>query len=161
MPINPEWREAVREAFAGRRQVDVAEVTGISQPWVNMIANGRIPTRETLALLCDRLAVGADLRARLFRLAGQVDPAAPDSPSPAEALLAGLRALDAEFGQPVMFSTEEVRGEPLTHARVAQILAAIREELESRRGSTPPPAGGTPRKRPNGPGGGQQLAAAW
>lgn len=130
------WRETVREMYGGREDAEVARLTGVSQPWVNQIRNGRIPSRRTLAAIADTLKPARDMRSRLFRMAGYVDPlAALDEPpyDPDAAFMEGVRQLREEFGGDYQFSLGEFPFSEATPEEIEAALAAIRARLEERR----------------------------
>jgi transcriptional regulator with XRE-family HTH domain len=91
------WRSLVRRAYGPLKQSDVAQETGISQPWVNQIANGRVPSREKLAQLAEGLKMEPRVAAELFELAGY--PVPPTMQTPADRLLTGLKALARLYGE--------------------------------------------------------------
>ena len=88
MPMRQEFRLAVRTAIGNRPQREVAELTGISLPYVNRIMHGHIPSREMLVKLAEGLGIVGSQRAGLFGCAGYDDPAGSPSPDelPAEVL---------------------------------------------------------------------------
>jgi transcriptional regulator with XRE-family HTH domain len=73
MPKNEEFRQLVRSAVGKLSQREIADKTGISQPYAYQILNGHIPSREKLVALVDGLDIKGWQRARLFDLANYRD----------------------------------------------------------------------------------------
>lgn len=132
MPNKQAWKEMVRELYGERSDVEVADITGVSQPWINQIKNGRMPSRETLALLADRLHAPTSLRGRLFRFLGYADPEGADTWDPDAAFTQGIRALQEEFG-PFQWSSEVIPLARATPEEIDALLATMRRDMEKRR----------------------------
>jgi transcriptional regulator with XRE-family HTH domain len=76
MAISLEFGQVLQDAVGRRRGREIAEKTGVSQPYVNQILKGQIPERDTLVRLLDGIGLTGWRRARLFALAGYLDPRA-------------------------------------------------------------------------------------
>jgi len=117
------WKAAIAQAYGGREEFELHELTDISQPWLNQIKNGRIPSREFLRRICDLPGVARRTRAALFYLAGYVDPAAESD----AALMAGVRELQQEYGDFGVSTTDlPVAGASLEE--VERFLADLRDK---------------------------------
>lgn len=113
MPIDTEFRRTVREAAGGRSQRDIAELTGISQPYINQVMNGRIPSREVLLRIAAGLEVEPNLRSRLMALAGYADDAAQGDLDPEARAFAfqfqGLEPKEREIVRSLMSQRDKLR----------------------------------------------------
>lgn len=121
------WRELMARVYAGRDDTQVAELSGLSQPWVNQIKNGRAPSREALALILDALEVGPVLRAEVFAETPFSDPSHGTDP-----FTAALEGIRQEAGADFQVSFEEMRlarGSPEERDR---IIEAIRKRVMER-----------------------------
>lgn len=70
LPISNDFRRVMREVVGSRPQREVAELAGISLPYVNQMLNGKVPSLPMLTKLADGLALDARVRGRLFAAAG-------------------------------------------------------------------------------------------
>jgi transcriptional regulator with XRE-family HTH domain len=74
MPINPEFGTVLREAVGRMKAREICEKSGISQPYVSQMFHGQVPSWEILVKLVAGIPVAGWHRAKLFALAGYMDP---------------------------------------------------------------------------------------
>ena len=77
MAIVREFGNELQTVIGPLRQREVAEMTGISQPYINQMLNGKVPSLEMLTRLANGLRLEPSKRARLFAQAGYDDPFRP------------------------------------------------------------------------------------
>jgi hypothetical protein len=76
------WREIVGD----RTQRDVARLVGVSHTYFNswLARDGTVPAKRTLMEAVRRLMLKGELRARVWKAAGYVDPEPPDADASAD-----------------------------------------------------------------------------
>ena len=150
MTLRGDFGARFRQLIAGRPQKEVAEVLGISQPYISRLARGSRPSRELVQRLASVFGLDEDEWLRLAgyatqeteeeRLTAIATRAAEEAlrragilpESGAQRLVRGLQELNREHGRPIPVDLSrglDVNGS-LTIGEAEAILLDLRRQLQ-------------------------------